>query len=102
MYNGISGKIMVNINLLYKWIDANLPYKFIIGLYIKRKNITDKELIFNSVVGIDDIKENIGLFSKKVRLDIYEGDFMYVNINKKINYNLEIRKNSSMSIEELL
>ena len=101
-YDGIHGKIMININLLYKWTDADLPYKFIIGLYIKRKNITDKELIFNSVAGVDDIRGNAGLFSKKVRLDIYEGDFMYLNIDKKINYILQICKNSSMTIEELL
>ena len=99
LYSGKSEKYLLNINLLYQWIDSELPEKFILGLYIQRFETNILDLIFNTMVGMDDFKQNIGLVSKKVKIDVNEGDKIYINLFKNTNKNLQINKNSTILLE---
>ena len=99
IFEGNYSKYLLNINLIYQWIDSEYPQRFIIGIYIYRQPTNNMELIFNTLVGLDDFQQNIGLFSKKVKIEINTGDKLYINLFKNNQKNLQINKNSNMIFE---
>ena len=59
----------------------------------------NNELIFNTLIGLEDFQQNIGLFSKKVKIEVHDGDKLYINFFKNNNKNFQINKNSNIILE---
>lgn len=96
IYNGTNArKIILDIQLLYQWIDQQFPYKFKIELYIN--NIDN--IIFSSLVGLSDFPNIRSLYSTSVVLDLVQNDRIYIKLTKNTIIPLQLNKNSNIKIK---
>ena len=100
IYTGVFDNILLNIQLLYKWITPEYAYRFILNIIVRRNLSSRQEIICNTLIGVNDYLGIKGIFSNKIPIDIQQNDRLYINILKKENnHELSILKNSGIQIE---
>ena len=101
MYTGTYNKVLLRIQLLYKWLDAKLPHRFILYICLKKAN-SSEETVFNTLIGVTDFLGSMNVFSEIIPVEISKNDSIYVKIFKNNDCSLQISKNSSIQIEYLI
>lgn len=100
IYTGTYNKILLRVQLLYKWLDAKLPHRFILYVCLKKSN-SSEETVFNTLIGVTDFLGSMNVFSETIPIEVNQNDSIYFKIFKNNDCSLQISKNSSIQIEYL-
>jgi hypothetical protein len=102
IYKGILNvKMLLNIQILYNWspsTDSN--ERFIVGIYTKIADGTE-ELVFDTLVGVNDYQNIHGLLSLKTPVNLVIDSQIYIKIKKYGRVHLIIDKKSGIQFEYL-